>query len=210
MIVKKLFILISLLFSAAVLAQEEDAVLHFLDGTDLEGYGMINSSLDGATTVKFRISSDDKADYWGADMISGVSITKQGSTTHYKYVEISKGRYHPKLLLVVSEGPVMLYAEEHEASADTSMMSGNKENLSSNFDLISVSGALLPLANKTYYVKRQHESFPTKFDAILGWKKKAKKYFADCDTVVSRIEDSKYRYNTLNELVDFYNDYCVD
>src|SRR4051812_33536053 len=91
---------ILLLISFGVMAQEEEAILHCNDGTGLEGYGMIKGAgvIGDKEVIKFRISSDGKADFWDSSMVDGITFTAQGEKEEFRYVKLSEVSINPGLL----------------------------------------------------------------------------------------------------------------
>ena len=55
-------------------------------------------------------------------------------------------------------------------------------------------------------IKNQNEMFQTK---PIGFKKQMREYFKDCPDLVKRINEKKYRYRHLPEVVLYYNESCL-
>lgn len=201
---KNSVVTILLLLSFGMFAQEEEAILHFNDGTDLEGYGMIKGVgvIGDKEVIKFRISSDGKADIWDSSMVDGITFTTQGQMEEFRYVKLSKVSLNPRLLKVLCIGDVMLYGDIGR-SISIGGIYNVKKNKSSTYDDEESKSIDL-------YVRRDTEDYPTKLTGFLNWKKKTKEYFKDCAALIEKISHKEYSWNTLPELVDYYNDYCIE
>jgi hypothetical protein len=176
---------------------EEEAILEFNDGTQLEGHAIIRHRglVETHDVIKFRLTADSKADIWDETMCTGVFIRHEGTLHEYKHVQLSRIDAHPELLKVFSEGDVMLYGS---VSLKSYKLRPLNDNGTAPADQESV----------TFYMKRENEEYPTKLWGVFGWKKSAKEYFKDCPELVERIGNKEYTTKNIPAMVDFYNNTC--
>ncbi|MBW1297917.1 hypothetical protein [Aquimarina litoralis] len=188
---KIIFFILVLISFNEMFSQEQEAEIFFKDGTSLEGYGMIHK----LNEIKFRISLDDDYDVWTYLMVKSIVFFDYNHGGMYEYVTL-KPNESPKLLEVLSEGNINLYADVTSYNYYTG---GNFQDRSSTIQKKKFS------INKLY-VKRTNEKHPT---ALTGnFRKKAQKYFSDCKEIVEKLKTGEFRKTNANEMVDYYNDFC--
>ena len=91
-------------------SQDQECILYFKDGTSLEGYGMLKivNILDPKEKIKFRLTKEEKGDFWDFEDISKITFIGFEITKTFEYVKTSKLEY-PKLLEILVDGEVKLY-----------------------------------------------------------------------------------------------------
>ncbi|AWI26374.1 hypothetical protein [Flavobacterium pallidum] len=189
---------------------EEEAIIEFTDGTQLEGYAIIQHKGWGEQhdMIKFRLTSDGKADLWDETMCTGVFIKHEGIQHEYKYVTMARFDLHPRLLKVFSEGSVMLYGDVTIDDRTFSMKPKILEKTARNGNTRSEKGDYGYTEGVTFYLKSERDAYPVKLWSLLSWKKKAKDYFKDCPELIEKIESKEFTSKNIPEMVDFYNNTC--
>jgi hypothetical protein len=96
--------------SFSAFSQDQECVLHFKDGTSIEGYGLLKimNILDPKEKIKFRVTKEEKGDFWDFEDVSKITFIEFEMTRTFEYVKTSKIEY-PKLLEILVEGEVNLY-----------------------------------------------------------------------------------------------------
>ncbi len=122
----KQFLVISLLFLAQMVTAQniaigldrsdlektsfEKAIIHFNDGTSVEGIGRLKTVFTTKEEVIiFKIEEKDKDEIWTVKDATGITIiSDENGIKEYEYLKVSKNSY-AELYEVVSEGSVKLY-----------------------------------------------------------------------------------------------------
>lgn len=188
-----------------VYSQDQPAKINFEDGTSIQGFGEIKIKGSGfykKYIIEFRASKEDKADEWDESMVKGITFT--GHDEVYKFQYIIPGKREEVVLMeVMAEGSVSLYIDRLK------MVTSFTLPVSADPDADNEEFQMPEIQEKDYvYVKRASEEYPTLLNG--NYKKKAMAYFADCKSLVSRLEDNKYSLSTVQALVEFYNEYCIE
>ncbi|CAM3885659.1 hypothetical protein FLCU109888_06660 [Flavobacterium cucumis] len=91
-------------------SQDQECILYFKDGTAIEGYGMLKivNILDPKEKIKFRLTKEEKGDFWDFEDISKITFIGFEMTKTFEYIKTSKYEY-PKLLEILVDGEVKLY-----------------------------------------------------------------------------------------------------
>jgi hypothetical protein len=161
---------------------------------------LLNS--EGNEKVRFRRDRKAKKIKFDASEVDEI-IFRQGDSqvAHFKYVPISDNK--EAIFQVISRGPVSLYARRVSVST-TSPNYRSKEDED-----------IIPYWNYSYnetdeyYVKRRSEynATPLITAAVLSsFKNKAMKYFADCPSLVYKLDKKILVKNDIKTVVDEYND----
>ncbi len=186
-------------------SQDQECIIYFKDGTSLEGYGMLKivNILDPKEKIKFRLTKEEKGDFWDFEDISKITFIGFEMTQTFEYIKTSKYEY-PKLLEILVDGEVKLYR-----SPETITYRLYFENYSvdkNNFPNT-------PKANVQFnYLKRDNEEIATCIDCsiIKSWAKNVSNYLSDCTTLVDDLKNYKYTFAELEDAIIFYNDYCTE
>lgn len=187
---KKITILhLFLVLSVHLFGQTQKAELLFLDGTTLEGFGMITKNHE----IKFRISLEEEPDTWDNLIVKGIIFYGFEYQEEYEFIKINKN-LGPKLLRVISKGKVTLY-EDRIAS----WMWSPNNNIGQS-DFVYREATIL-------YLKRKEEVIATNF---RNFKKTLITYFKDCDVIMDMVASNEYRKYSRNEIVRDYNVFCDD
>jgi hypothetical protein len=67
----------------------------------------------------------------------------------------------------------------------------------------------LRIYKESLLVRDNNEAIVFNYAELKSFKKRALEYFSDCSSLVSKIEDEKYKRNDLEDLVNYYNDNCA-
>lgn len=190
-----------LLSFVSVFSQDRPAIIYFNDSTSIKGFGEIKIKAIGflkKQVIMFRASTNDVADEWDESMVSGIKFISTDEIHKFVYIIPGK-REDPVLAEVLVEGNVTLYIDRLDFLSVFRPLNLKEE------DDYQAPG----IVEKDYvYVKRASEQYPTFLNG--KFKTKATAYFHDCETLVARINDNKYSWATLQDMVEFYNDYCIE
>lgn len=192
---KSVITVILLLSFTTVIGQELQTTLYFRDGTTLDGYGYISKQ----DKIKFRFEDQEKYDVWTSLMVKEVEFFFYRGSHTYRYVHLnSKSRY--SLLRVLADGDYMLYGKLKNTFEHTP---------AGNIDSRMVIAKYAGKAISKYYLKKKGE---TRFTLIpkLGMRKKMRSIFSDCEDFTARYDDGEFKKNTLLEIVEYYNYWCVE
>ena len=91
------------------IAQNQECILYFNDGTSIEGFGMleVKGLLDPIEKIKFRLTKDEKGDYWDFEEVSKITFIGFEFNKTFEYVKTSNLE-KPKLLELLVDGNVKL------------------------------------------------------------------------------------------------------
>ena len=190
---KKIFIVFLFTISLTVFSQEREATIIFNDSTSVKGFGEIKKE-----KIHFRLSLGTEKSVWSYDIAYGLIFSGYGFSEKYVYVkpdEYSK----PKLMEVIEEGKVSLYKK---SSIGANMGIG----VSFGGSGIGVGPTIGKDYSTVYYVKRNNEEHAT--DVSLSFRSTTSRYFSDCQMLVEKIKNKKFREEDIIEIVYYYNDYC--
>lgn len=196
-----------LLNNFSAFSQDQECIIYFKDGTALEGFGMLKivNILDPKEKIKFRLTKEEKGDFWDFEDISKITFIGFEMTKTFEYVKTSKYEY-PKLLEILVDGEVKLYR-----SPETMTYRLYFENYNVNKN--NFPNTNTPKANvQNNYLKRDNEEIATCIDCsiIKSWAKNVSNYLSDCTTLVDDLKNYKYTFAELEDAIIFYNDYCTE
>lgn len=198
---KFIFLVVFFLIDFAF-AQEADAVLYFQDGTKLDGFGGLKGN-----TILFRLSQNDKADEWKyEDGVLGITFIGFDVKVELQYVRIMTG-LKPELLELVTRGNVNLYRRASLLPQNNIEMHNGNIQISNNKNEFFTNPFFAD--KESYFVKRDFEDLPTEIKPVF-FKKILKKYFSDCAILVEKINNNEFNMETLDKLVEYYDDICSD
>ncbi|MHA7841825.1 MAG: hypothetical protein ACX93I_00805 [Winogradskyella sp.] len=187
------------LFSTLILlsflgnSQTQEATLHFNDGTSIEGYGLIFQEYK----IKFRASLEDEPDVWDGTIVSGITFHGFEYDVEFGYVYAKNHERYPLLLEVLTEGEVTLYANVINKTVFSPPLDGDIPlTIPHSFSKVK------------YYVKREQEKLATKLKG--RFKKCIIAYFGECSGLIKGIDNHEFRWATMIDLVNYYNDFCTD
>jgi|JI6StandDraft_1071083.scaffolds.fasta_scaffold14951_4 hypothetical protein len=186
-------------------SQDQECILYFKDGTSLEGYGMLKivNILDPKEKIKFRLTKEEKGDFWDFEDISKITFIGFEITKTFEYVKTSKLEY-PKLLEILVDGEVKLYRSPE--SITHRFYFDNNDIGKNNFPKTSVTSV------QNNYLKRDNEEIATCIDCSVfkNWAKNVSNYLSDCTTLVDDLKNYKYTFAKLEDAIIFYNDFCTE
>lgn len=196
-----------LLNNFSAFSQDQECIIYFKDGTALEGFGMLKivNILDPKEKIKFRLTKEEKGDFWDFEDISKITFIGFEMTKTFEYVKTSKYEY-PKLLEILVDGEVKLYR-----SPETMTYRLYFENYNVNKN--NFPNTNTPKTNvQKNYLKRDNEEIATCIDCsiIKSWAKNVSNYLSDCTTLVDDLKNYKYTFAELEDAIIFYNDYCTE
>lgn len=186
-------------------SQDQECILYFKDGTSLEGYGMLKivNILDPKEKIKFRLTKEEKGDFWDFEDISKITFIGFEMTKTFEYVKTSKLEY-PKLLEILVDGEVKLYRSPE--SITHRFYFDNNDIGKNNFPKTSETSV------QNNYLKRDNEEIATCIDCSIfkSWAKNVSNYLSDCTTLVDDLKNYKYTFAKLEDVIIFYNDFCTE
>lgn len=184
-------VFIFLFVSLFSFCQNQEATMFFSDGDSFEGYGAIKNN-----KIKFRLLLEDKAEKWDYELVSKIIFHGFNRTVTYEYVKL-KEFTNPVLLELVTEGEVSLYRNEKNR-----WVGGNNE----------FPGSAQKITVITNYLKRNNTQFPIclNYGIFNPWKKRTINFLSDCPTLVKKIKTNVFREVHLQEIVEYYNDFCTE
>lgn len=194
------FIILLLLFvSLVTLGQEMKATIHFRDGSSFEGYGHIFKQ----NKIKFRLESQENYEIWTDLLVDEIEFFHYTGSNLYKYVDV-RNNFNYKLLKVVAEGEFTLYAQVKE-------LYNNKSSFYANGNILNTSRNREHIGNveTNFYLQRKSDTqFITAKKRVL--RNKIRLILDDCEDFTSRYDEGEFKNNTLKEIVEYYNDFCVE
>jgi hypothetical protein len=194
-----IFFLLSHFFA---FSQDQECILYFNDGTSIEGFGNleVKGMLDPIDKIKFRLTKEEKGDYWGFEDVSRITFIGFEFNKTFEYVKTST-LDKPKLLELLVEGEVNLYRNIDYVAGQIFFQKN------STFPTI-----IGDRETTKHYLIRETEEIATCIDCSIlkSWAKNVSKYLADCDTLVRDLKNHKYSFAELEDTIIYYNDICVD
>jgi len=188
---------LALHFSA--IAQEHEATIYFLDGTDVSGYASLKFDKESfygmpQDKIEFRVSKDDKADNWDEKTVSKIVFHDFEFPRTFEYLPLTTyngTEYY--FLELISSGEVNLYAD--------AMAAWNVKP-----DKDAEEGTHILPDEKYLKVKRKTEKNLT---TLGNSKKKIATYFNECPGIIERLNSNVFNPKTLEDIVEYYNDLCA-
>ncbi len=195
---KKATILLTVLVTCFIthcFAQTEEAILYFNDGTSVPGYARIKNN-----RIKFRVSLDSKADFWGYEMIEKVEFETFFGPKIFRYIKVNDIN-NPILMEIVTEGHVSLYRKRK--------ITWGHESLATP---IGIPDHIKKTEKNTNFLIREGEDFPSclNCDFLNRWKKRTIDFLSNCPGLVEKIKTGVYGEDDLKDIVEYYNDFCAD
>ena len=191
-----------LLNQLTISSQNDRAILIFHDGSTVEGYGKLKSQ----DRVKFRKSKQDKAIKYHFRDLKKVTIYNDYAETIYVYQKI-KGKKMYEVMEVVVVGEMSLYKKVTYGTHAGGMGAGGFGGSGGVGFGMTTSYTI-----EDYYVKRKDEQEVTHLGSTdlfsKNFKKAAGGYFADCPSLVKKIQTKEYKKRDIEEIVSYYNSEC--
>ncbi len=197
----KLTILLILL-TAKCLGQSKDATLFFKDGDSISGYGQIKNN-----RIKFRLTLDQKGDYWNYEMVDKIIFGSYLDLKTYQYIQINK-ESKPRLLELVTDGELALYRDKK--SSYTNFRNSPISPID-KLNLIEI--RLAQKVTKVYnYLFKKGDDYPSCLNCGIfnRWRKRTIDFLIDCNGLVEKIDSGEYREIHLEDIVNYYNDFCTE
>ena len=190
----KNYFIFFLFLTVSLFGQTQEAILFFKDGTSIKGLGMIKKANDFASfrsrdKILFRVSENDKPDLWTSEDVKGITFIYFENSIIMEYLKVDKYE-KMELLEVITDGTVKLYKQ-------TKIV-----------DVYLTSGGMAKAEVEAYYLKKESEEYPTIVKD--NYIKSTSKYFSDCESLVKKIKKHEFTFETLDKLVNFYNDICSE
>lgn len=186
-------------FSIICFSQSEKATLFFNDGDSIQGYGYIDNN-----KIKFRVSLDSKGDFWSFDMVSKIEYETLFGKKTFEYIYLNDID-DPVIMELVTKGKVSLYRQTESSWILDSNFPDNKFSINDAPNNRKVTKV-------THYLIRQYEEYPSCLNCgiINKWKKRTKDFLIDCPGLIEKIESNEFREIHLQEIVEYYNDFCAE
>jgi hypothetical protein len=190
----------------------EKAIIHFKDGTSIEGIGRLKTIFTSKEEVIiFKIEEKDKDETWTFKDAGGITIISDEGIKDYEYLKVTKNSF-AELYEVVTEGTVKLYKKVKTYSKNPAKLilptiAANAPGVMPDINHYYGDKAdATSLKNARFYVQRESEPYPTKIKD--NYIKSFADYMKDCDVMVEKIENHEYNFSELKDLVDYYNANC--
>ena len=189
---KKIFIVFLITISLTVFSQEREATIIFNDSTSVKGFAEIKKE-----KIHFRLSLGTEKSVWSYDIAYGLIFSGYGFSEKYVYVKPNQ-HSKPKLMEVIEEGKVSLYKKSsYKTNMGFGFMGGSG---------VGIGPTVSHYYAAEYFVKRKNEEHAT--DLSLRFKSTSSRYFSDCQMLIEKINNKKFREDDIIEIVYYYNDYC--
>lgn len=193
----------------------EKAIIHFNDGTSIEGIGRLKTSfISQEEVIIFKIEKKDKDETWTDKDAKGITIINDEGIIDYEYLKVNKNSF-VKLYEVVTEGTIKLYKKRKTYNTSgitttsttfTNVPIGNSGKTASIPSTTNYSSNSSEYERLIYYIKRENEPYPTKVGD--NYIKSFAEYMKDCEVMVEKIKNHEYNFSQLGDLVDDYNANC--
>lgn len=195
----KNYFIFFLFLTVSLFGQTQEAILFFKDGTSIKGLGMIKKANDFASfrsrdKILFRVSENDKPDLWTSEDVKGITFIDFENSIIMEYLKVDKYE-KMELLEVITDGTVKLYKQTKIVDV---YFTQNNENFGY--------GGMAKAEVEAYYLKKESEEYPTIIKD--NYIKSTSKYFSDCELLVKKIKNHEFTFDTIDKLVNFYNDIC--
>jgi len=180
--------------SASVFSQKEKVTIFFNDGVSIEGYGFIKKN-----KVKFRISLDEKGEFWDYNDIQKVEYQTFHGVRTFEYVQLN-GFKKPVIVEIQVRGIVSLYSIRDTFWVSHSSFSENKPGHSYKKEVI------------TYYLLKNEDDLQTCINCGVfnKWKKNTLNFLPNCPGLTKKIKSNEFRESDIKEIVEYYNDFCTE
>jgi hypothetical protein len=196
------YIILSFFIALSCYAQDQEAVLYFKDGDSVKGYGMLKRN-----KIKFKLALEDKLESWDFESVSKIRFYGFNMSRTFKYVKLNKYE-DPEILEVIVEEEVALFRDSYTEWHGS--VNGNGNGFGFGLSKANKIGHHSQVVKD--YLKRTDDEYPTcvNCDAFNKWKKNTIAFFADCPTLVQKIQNNTFREKHLQEIVEYYIDYCYE
>ncbi|NAY93415.1 hypothetical protein GTQ34_16005 [Muricauda sp. JGD-17] len=188
-----------LLMATPVLAQKSAMVLTFTDGRVLKGYGKLRKQ-----EVKYRAGKQSKPEYFPIADLAMIRIKLKEDWREYHKVQI-RDRDDSLMLELVEQGRVTLYRNSSQGYMPTGAAGVGSVGGA------GISGGQFYSVHQ-YYLKKAEEAEAIHIGSNQlfekNFKEAASTYFAECNTVVQKINSGKYKKKDIKEIVAQYNNEC--
>ncbi len=193
---KKIIYILAFLVALPMVAQKQEAILHFKDSTVLKGLAKITHT-KGILFKKAK--GEEKIEYTFEELkyIEIKEKKKSKEFTTYSYRILPESGY--TLLKQIEVGKVNLYKFFDVFHSSKSGPNGSMTSKSSSIS--------------RYYIAKENEETLTNL-GINGlefgkrFKKNASSYFSDCPELVLKIKKRKFKKKHIQDVVKFYNESC--
>ena len=193
-------------------AQDQKATLFLKNGSTLDGWAKITSN----NNIKYRASKEGIFEVWSYDRIDYIEFYNEDKVFTFEYVYF-RHRKEGTLMEVLTSGEITLYSKNpdvYDAITSGDLGFGFGSNGTSIREVAP--NSVLDQENsprllRDLYLKRK-SGLPVLATVSIfrNWKKLMKNYFKDCPTLVRKIENNEFGSENLIEMVEFYNDICVE
>ncbi len=156
-------------------------------------------AINGKEKVKFKTTKKAKTEKYDETQVKQIIIRNSDTeTAYFEYVPLSKNKHG--IFKVITRGKATLYGKAVSTSSSTPMhfgATGQPTHYMYSFNDFD-----------EFYVLRDQEAIASPLITIRisrSFKNRAIEYFADCPSVVEKLEDKTYRKEDVMTLVEDYN-----
>lgn len=195
-------LLFLLLATYSSYSQMKEATIFFNDSTSVLGLGEIKKE-----KIYFKVDPDEEASEWSYDMVKGIVFSGYGYSETYEFVPL-KPKDAPEIVEVLQEGNLILYRKIKVRTTVDDLLSYTPSAFGPGTVPFPNSPGVDNSIKTLYYAKRKNEAFPTLI--VFGNKKKLLEYFDDCPILRKKIIDKVFTKDTIEDMIEYYNNYCND
>lgn len=188
------FIITIMLCVTNTMAQITKAVVILKNGIRLEGFAKLNPW----DNIKFRKGKGDKREHYTFEEVDTLKLFEDTDSPTYVQVKI-KDKKKPKVLELVERGK--------NVSCYKDVMLGNMHQTFMPNGTVMITGFW---GTMTYsYIRKTDEEEATYLASsawvALNFRKNASEFFADCTSLVSKIQNRELKRADLEEIITYYN-----
>ncbi|QRM88937.1 hypothetical protein FG167_06710 [Lacinutrix sp. WUR7] len=195
---KNLFLLVISLFFISKLTAQNKISVTLKDGSSIHGLGRIIE--DGKILLKkTKGATKEIYDYKTVEKLTIYNDDGVEQNYKHKIIEGSAGFGSVKLLEVVIVGEVTLYQDYSSGAAYGPNMMGGGYGFTNH-------------PKTTYYIAKKGSDIVTNLKLANTYSKKfiklTKKYFGDCNELISKIKAKDFKRYGIEDVVKYYNNNC--
>ncbi|MFK5880041.1 MAG: hypothetical protein QM478_11185 [Flavobacteriaceae bacterium] len=197
---RKLLLVLTLLFTIASFGQKQKATLYFRDGTILDGLAKITPFND----IKFRENKNSKKNTYDSKLVYKLILEEKGRSTEYHY-KIVFERLNPILLAVLLKGRLAVYRETQvNYDGSTSPILYITKDDSDLAHILGYTG----FSDNSSLFKPDYNDLSNYGSKSNKFKKEILTYIEDCPDLVDKIKNDLYKRKSIDEVINFYNENC--
>jgi hypothetical protein len=187
----------------------QECELLLKDSTTFRGFCRVMK----ADKIHFSMERDSTPDVWDSKDVKSVRFYRSRYDQVLEYFNLRKNSL-PRLLEIKIYGDVMLYARtKFRTTADQVITTPGFDSKGNSIPQQRVVSYKKEEVVSAYYLKKAASDtlFPLRPSwTNRKWKKEMIKFFKDCPLLVEDLEADAYDKESIEQLIEDYNLYCVD